>query len=251
MGDPLSVQDGSDGYQSLEHRIVEHERDKDREVPKSIRLARWQEMQIRQINKTIGSNTVSVCLSAYVMGLSRIREEIGEDVQDIVDMMVTFNENVANSEEEARGDNQRLREVQDVILSTEIEIDEDYNLGEARKIRLKDSVISESSKVEEDALFGPWIHRAMIGIGFLSSENLNKQTEREAKEIIEKVNNSVERSREELERSICDFIKINFPKWDLDGISDGLYDGIVAITETMDTEYKRECERVVEILEDE
>jgi hypothetical protein len=64
------------GYSSLEERAYEEEIDNDEAVRTSIRLRDWQKVAVDRVKDYSGTNQVEVIFSAYMEGLSCVREVV-------------------------------------------------------------------------------------------------------------------------------------------------------------------------------
>ncbi len=253
MSDALSSENaeesGKESYETLEDYIFDTERDREKEVNKAIRFRNWQEMQLRIIKNKLGTNAVEVIARSYLMGLSRLREDHHEEVEDVSKMLTEFlivvGKDPRNSEtvEHISSKLQRY-DVPEPKQSSD-------NLGDPRNYKIRESAVSEvENNYVQDAFFGPWIHRYVAALGFLDSEMVTEVTEKKLSSFSSAVNKSMDDARDEIESMIMDYISMSQAHWIHDGMDMDMYESLREVVEMMGTERKETCEKLLDRTED-
>lgn len=249
MSDAFSSQEaeekGEQDYETLEEYIFQTQRDKDKEIGKAMRFRSWQEMQLRIIKNKIGTNAVEVVARSYLMGLSRLREEHQENVEDAGDMLTKFLMVVGKDPRNTS----TINHIGDTI--SDYEIDEPYkdeaSLGDPRNYKVRQSAVSEvENNYVQDSFFGPWIHRYVAALGFLDSEFVTDVTEDKLSSFSSAVAESVEDAREEIESLIMDYISMSQAHWIDEGLDRETYEALEDVVGHMKTDYAHTCEKLLE-----
>lgn len=240
---------GEQDYETLEEYIFNTDRDHDKEITKSMRFRKWQKMQLRIIKQKLGTNSVEVVARSYLMGLSRIREDHHDEVDEVGEMLSDFLIVVGDDPR----NNESLQHVYDKVGDYQIQ-DPEYgegNLTDKRNYKIRRSAISEvENTYVEDAFFGPWIHRYVATLGFLDSELVTKETENRLSSFSSAVAESMGNARDEIESLIMDYISMSQSHWIHEGIDKEAYENLEDVVGHMETARKKTCKQLLERSED-
>jgi len=261
MGDPLvpsdavdeegeeGYQSNHDGFDSLEERIFNTERDHEREVSSGVRLEYWMDSLVNTINGEIGTNKVEVMVRAYTEGLKVLREEFKEDSEDIY----WISEELDDLIQEFCGDHRYANEIEMTRLEREVERPNYPNRKymEPTGVSMKDSERSEVNKFFKDWLgFGGWIHRRVLALGLGNSDYIKPRQEKHCEEDMEKLRKRANDCRNSLENVCRKFAHVNMTHWLDNGISEDHFEKLKNIRDHMNTESKGELTTVIELLEE-
>lgn len=240
---------GEQDFETLEEYIFETERDHESEVKKAMRFRDWQEMQLKIIKNKLGTNAVEVVARSYLMGLSRLREDHHEEVDEVSDMLTEFLIVVGSDPR----NNETVDHIGEKLTSFEIgePMTGENKLKDPRSYRIRESAVSEvENNYVQDTFFGPWIHRYVATLGFLDSELVTDVTEDKLSSFSSAVANSMGDARDEIESMIMDYISMSQGHWIHEGVDQGDFDRLADIVEMMETERKETCQRLLERSED-
>lgn len=229
----LPTSEDAKQYDTLEEYIAYTSRDTDNETRKTVLLTDWQEAQMKLIKNSIGCTTVDVCNRAYKMGLRTLRERLGDEIGSLTDLELEFLSLISNME---RADD-RVQDTQRRVLNIEVgPIDEYGELQDRRTFKIENSILAEvEDTFIENAFFGSWIHRVLIGLGFSESENITTQVEDNTTRIISQLDDEFGRSRQTLEQEINDFVGHNYGFWTREGIRNQVHTKLMEISQNMTT----------------
>jgi hypothetical protein len=251
MAKPLSTGDGEsqDGFDSLEERIVYTEREKDREIRTSVRLANIHYSQMDIIQMELGTNKVEILARAYNAGLSELRSiNFVERSDSLLDMVNALNQFSASREkywEMAGSEEQRYQ-------SYEVEIKESYvdSLNDPDHIPIRDSVLSEvRDRMIDVMMIKPGVHRPIVTVGLSTSDNSFPVLENYAEETICSFDDAIEESRKMCEKNMANLLSSLYPIFDSDGIEEGDLDIIKNAVGFMETEYQSSVNASIEQIE--
>lgn len=242
--DDAEEQEAGD-YETLEEYIFETQRDKDKEIKKSIRFRKWQEMQLRVIKNKLGTNAVEVVARSYLMGLSRLRDSHHGEVDDMTEMLTDFLIVVGSDPR----NNETVDHISDTLGDYSLR-DPEYgedNLVDPRAYKVRESALSEvENTYGQDAFFGPWIHRYVAALGFLDSELVTEVTEKKLSSFSSAVAESMEDARDEIESMIMDYVSMSQAHWIHDGIDHEMYRKLRDVVEHMETGRKGTCTKLLD-----
>lgn len=248
MDDPLSTEDASDTQQfdTLEGMIKYTTRNKDDEIPHTVRLEGWQLSEIDKIKNYLNTNRVEVMVRAYRMGTDIMRGLILDDINSIVKMDTVFSHISMNTLHQTNDIDSIIGEA----LNVEIEFNYESGNGLSDPIhaRLDRSYFSEvENTFVVDARLGGWVHRVIIGLGLSKSSNLAQYSKKHVDNYIDTLVNGVNETRYELEDVIRRYINLNTNYWIMNGIEIETYSGLEEIYTHMETEHKEEVETFLNI----
>lgn len=241
MGDPLSTEDASDTQQfdTLEGMIKYTARDKDNEVPHTVRLEGWQLNEMDRIKSSLNTNRIEVCARAYVMGTDIMRENVGSDVEDITSMTTIFRRVSMNTRHQTDDIFSIIDELID--YNVDLKYERTGSLKDPINVRVPESYFSEVSNTYIiDAGFGKWTHRAVMAIGLSKSGGITAIPLDKSKEYIEGIKGGVEDTRVEIENIIRRYVVQNSMFWSRNGIELETYNGLEDIFEHMETSNKED-----------
>lgn len=244
MPDFLSPEDATEGndYGSLEERIFNTSRNHDRELQKTIRLAGWQEMVVNKINNRIGTNQSEVLNRAYSEGLKIIRDEIGEMINGVVNLFLEASEVYDNTVR----DEINVLPLQNNLVNVDTNNNRDYELSEPTSIPIRDSELSEVKKTFIDnAYFGGWVHRDIIGLGLGTSEFAGKRITIEVEKIVQDIEYVMETVRSNVERAMADFLLENLTFFMEEGMDEVAYQHLLEFRELMETDRKDAVDKLI------
>lgn len=236
-------------YDSLEEYIFNTTREDEDEEKKQIRFREWQEMQLKAIMQTLGTNRVEVVARSYLMGLERVREKHYEDVDSLADLLVDFLQVIGN---DARN-RDVINEIHGKVGEYEIPEPtvENANLTDPKHCRIRRSALSEvQNDYIDKGFFGAWIHRYIASLGFLDSELLNDFVEDNLSSVGAYVTDSVDESRFEVERLVQDYISLSIPFWIENGLPEETYDRLNNIVSMMETDRQQPCDKMMNRVDD-
>lgn len=247
MPSPLSTDDGDSGndFDSLEERIVYTERDKEREVRTTVRLAKAHISQLDMIQRELGTNKVEVLTRAYNAGLSELRQiDFVERCNSILDLSNKIGR-FANSNmvyyNNGGSDMHRYE-------SYEVEVEEDFEeLVEGPvHISIKDSVLSEvKNRLKDVVMIRSGYHRPILTVGLSTSEISTGVIEENAENVIDAFDNAIIESRRRQEREIVTSLPALYPEFSENGIEQKHYEILEESAEMMETEHKETMEELV------
>lgn len=249
MSNAFSSSDAEEGgngqYETLEEYIFQTDRDKENEVNKAMRFRDWQQMQLRIIKNKLGTNSVEVVARSYLMGLSKLREDYNEEVDEASEMLTDFLMVVGTDPRNSETVNHIAGELSDYQIREPT--DEYGNLSEPKNFKIRESAVSEvENTYVQDAFFGPWIHRYVASLGFLESELVTEVTESKLSSFGSAVSESMEVARDEIESLIMDYISMSQAHWIMEGLDEETHSKLEDVVSKMDTDRKEACERLLD-----
>lgn len=240
----------SDGYENLEQRAYQEEIDTDEAVNTSIRLRDWQEVAVDRVKDYSGTNQVEVLYSAYMEGLSLVRDvverqrikELGEIRRKTSHLATDFDHYGVNENDLFN------RLVGDDIPDP---MRMHGNVGEPMNVYFKFSARSEvKDTFEVDANFGPWIHRSLIALGLESSDNIGGIMQNRIGETKQGISGMYDRSRIKQEELLKYIVTENFSFWTEHGIKKGQLELIDEVVPLMTTKHMGPCSTLVDSIKD-
>lgn len=235
-------------YDTIEEFIMNTERDEDKEVGKSIRMFKWQEMLMTMIEVEINTKKSEIAARAYPMGVSILRNDHKGDVDEIATMLHEFMK-VYTSD----GKNlENADKTNDRLTDKEIEqpYEEENTLTDSKRYPIPDSYLSEADRDYADHSFMKgWIHRHIMALGLGKSENTEELHENKISSYAAAFSNAIDDLRESVEGEIMNYVQRSEMTWRRRGLSEGVYDGLMELTEHMETDNKEDLEFKLQDLE--
>ena len=233
-GMPDSSEGGS--FDSLEEYIKATSRDHDEEVRKAMRLWHWQDTEILVIAVDINTNAAEIVNRAYSIGLQKLRDDIGDDIEEVNQMTAQFVRAVGSIYSDTTGGNELRQE----IIEYEIDFAGDFGeLTDPRKFPIRKSELSEvKDRYMYKGPFGGWLHRVVVMLGLKESENVTEEIQGVINSVEASLSNSVDDSREYLEERMKILVSRNIDTWLMEGVDDDTLDMLYETAEYMDTKHK-------------
>lgn len=251
QGNPFDTDDAfTEGYENLEQRCFQEDVDYEESTSTGIRLRDWQVLAINTVKNRSGSNQTQVLYSAYLEGLSVMRDVIEreriKDLGEVNDMLVevsTDYENYCNSEEEMYSN--ALRDDIGDPFKHHGPCNENFTFvcRNSAKSEVKDTF-------EADAKFEPWIHRAIISLGLDSSDSIGQTLSNKVEEVKKGVSAMYEKSRLRAEESLKYIVTENHTYWKENGILQGQLEALKTCVGMMETRHKEPCRYILKDVED-
>lgn len=238
------------GYSSLEERAYEEEIDSDEAVRTSIRLRDWQEVAIDRVKDYSGTNQVEVIYSAYMEGLSNVREVVErERIKELGKLRRKASHLATDFSHHGADENEMFKQLSGDNIPDPMR--DNGNVGEPISAYFKFSAKSEvKDTFEVDANFGPWIHRSLISLGLETSDNIGAIMQNRIDDNKKGISGMYEKSRIKQEELVKYIISENYSFWTIEGIKKGQMELIKEIVPLMTTKHRHSCEKLVEGLED-
>jgi len=252
MADPLSTDDGEgqSDFDSLEERIVYTERDKEREVRTSVRLAHCHYSQMDRIQRELGTNKVEILNRAYNAGLSELRQiefvERSNSILDLSNKIGYFVESDFKYWNNGGADMKRHG-------NYKIDMREDYEclLEQPEKISIQDSVLSEvRDRIEDIMMIKPGVHRPIITVGLSTSGMSTNIIESNAENVLVSFDDALSESRQKMEAQISSGLARLYPVLESEGIDEEHLNILKEVIGLMETEYSRSMRMAVDSIEE-
>jgi len=247
---PFDTDDAfTEGYDNLEQRCFEEDVDYDEATSTGIRLRDWQVLAINTVKNRSGSNQTQVLYSAYLEGLSVVRDVVErdriKDLGEVNDMLVEVSTNYQNysNEEDELYSNALRSDIGDPFRHH-------GNCDERFTFVCRNSAKSEvKDTFEADAKFEPWIHRSIISLGLDSSDSIGSTLKDKVQEVKRGVSGMYEKSRLRAEESLKYIITENHSFWKDNGIKQGQLQDLKDCVEMMETKHQEPCRFILRDVE--
>lgn len=237
-----------EGYETLEQYIRETKRDHDKEDPIPIRTFDWQETLMTMIEIDENTNKQEIGARAYPMGLSILRGDHKDDVDEIAKMMATFmgvySQDVANVEVADETDKR--------ISNREVDqpYEEDQTVGDPTRFKVEKGYKSEAVRDYADHSFMQgWIHRHIISLGLSKSENAGAIHRKKISSYSAAFSEAIDEFRESVEEDIKRYVLLSREGWRDSGMVSEVHEGLCEIQEIMETRSSEIVEAELEDLE--
>lgn len=239
------------GYDSLEDRVFKQQIDNDKVEYKPIWLRGWQTQALRFIKSETGSNETDVTYALYIEGSIAVRDEVGHGrVKDLVSLSDSIRLFFGSSKHFGGDKNRYRHDIVDNEASDPLR-----GMGEIVEqttAKLPDSVYSEvKDTYEVEGMFGPWIHRAIIAMGFRESKVLGESDISDSKDVAKIVCSEFKSSRDTIESNILDVLLSEVKFWLDEGIYRKQISHLEDISSLMNTRRGEVFQRELEIIKDE
>jgi hypothetical protein len=250
---PFSTDDGKDGggYDNILDIIVNRERDREREVRTTVRLAKWQKSAVNMWRGEVNTNNVEVFLALYIEGVQNLREnDIVDKSNHVLSLRNEFQSYVANKMDWFDEFENYINRIDDIS----IEVEEDYNQleDEPTHVSMPDSFLSEVSRFYQDDLFvAKSIHRIVLSVGMLSMEELPEAYERRAEKQMDYLNEATDRSIERIEKYIADVVVMIYGSFLINSCDESDYEWMKGLVEMMETEHAKKISGIVHKIDSE
>jgi hypothetical protein len=248
---PFDTDDAFEGgYGSLEERAYEEEIDSDEAVRTTIRLRGWQQAAIDRVKDYSGTNQVEVIYSAYMEGLSCVRDVVErERIKELGKLRRKTSHLASDFAHHGIDENEMFSRLNGDDIPDPMK--DNGTVGSPLSAYFKFSAKSEvKDTFEVDANFGPWIHRSLIALGLETSDNIGTIMMNRIAENKEAISGMYEKSRLKQEQLVKYIITENYSFWTLEGIKRGQMELIRNILPLMTTKHRHSCEQLVEGLEE-
>jgi len=250
-GNPFDTGNAFDGtYKNLERRCFQESIDYEDSTSTSMRLRQWQVLAIDTVKDNSGTNQTQVLYSAYLEGLSVMRDvidrgrikELGE-VNSILRKISTEYTNYSTEQQQlfsnAVGD-----KIGDPFVHHGA-VSDPYHFV------CKDSAKSEvKDTFEADAMFDPWIHRSVISLGLESSDTIGSTLQDKVQEVKRGLSGMYDKSRLRSEESLKYIVSSNYQYWLDNGIVKEQLDDLRKSISLMETEHKSVCDFILSDIEE-
>ena len=234
---PFSSDDSvGNGFTSLEERVFNQEIDNDECEYKAIRLRSWQQQALRQVKNDTGSNETDVSHALYTEGSIILRDHVGyERVKEHISLADTMRRFYGISNNFGKDVNKYRNEM--VGLEANDPLRGMGRCVHKTTAKLPDSVFSEvKDTYEVEAAFGPWIHRAVLAMGFKKSTVLDGADTERAADTADVVLTEFKDSRDTLESLVVDTIVENMGFWTSEGIYEEQLEVMRELPDLMNTQ---------------
>lgn len=234
----------------LEKRAFDQERVDEDEESHRMRIREWHKQFLEFVGSRSATNMTEVAYASYIQGRKILTEDLEDDEVENLEALADIGYRLSNFD-----GNEKYNDEETITLNATIEIDDPNEshgpLEHVETFKFRSSIVSDiKQSYEGRGGFGPWIHRALMTMGFITSENIEGKAEKRTIETTENVYEAYTQAVKNREENIREFVALNWHTWIEEGIYKGRLELIEDAVDIMETEERDEVETYLEIIKE-
>lgn len=257
MGTPTVPDDATDeekseelgrDYEDLEDRIFSLEREED-EARADPSLELWQQHIVDRIDSEYSAGYPKILQAAYIEGLKIIRDEVHDDIRDILKMKTSIGTFV----DDCVGNGKYASDILEMAYGSKIKdpIKGDREISEQQYVPIPKSI---SSEVENNyfthCMLGKWFHRSIIAFGLSRSEFAGERSVKKAEKEKEMIVGLVVERRNVVEEALVRYLDYNTTYWINNGVDESVVEEIEELVGRMETDKRNNASDSLEVIKE-